>query len=393
MVLQRQLKAWWAPALALLFATAGTAWIGIRPGAGRDGMQTAMSALPRVEPRARRRPKVNQDHLPSAKTWRELRRDPRFDHSPGSAWRTHLLPDEDSQQPRRIQSNLVKSKSLHRILHILDAGDFDKWNAVNLATAWHRLAKFSRDSTREPEETELRVRDLQRRLTQAVLDLGPEEFDTRGISSLFYAWGIMRFKSKLIKPFCISARKRLWDFDPQSIANMIFGIGLLGLKGEDRILDAVGKHVPQRLQEFRPEEVTSMVYALGKLGFVPSGDMLESIGDFVIDRLDDFTPVQLTKIVEASCDLEFKKNRLMFVLWNDIARRIKLFSTHQILVLVRSAAKTNLKHAKFTKAATAEVMGRLKDLGRDVRLVQIMDNLKVLQKLTGKHAKASKSAD
>ncbi|CAE7698222.1 unnamed protein product [Symbiodinium sp. CCMP2592] len=102
------------------------------------------------------------------------------------------------------------------------------------------------------------VRELQRRLTQVILEVGPEAFDARGISSLFYAWGIMRFKSKLIKPFCINARKRLNEFDPQSIANMVFGIGLLGLKGEARILDAVGKNVPNRLDEFHPEEVTSM---------------------------------------------------------------------------------------------------------------------------------------
>eukprot|EP00439_Symbiodinium_sp_Y106_P063246 s2497_g9.t1 len=241
-----------------------------------------------------------------------------------------------------------------------DLSDSDGFNLDNDAGAADDDA--GDDAADDAQRSE--VRELQRRLTQVILDVGPEAFDARGISSLFYAWGIMRFKSKLIKPFCINARKRLNEFDPQSIANMVFGIGLLGLKGEARILDAVGKNVPSRLDEFHPEEVTSMVYSLGRLKYAPAGGLLEAIGDYVIDRLDEFNPVQLTKIAVAACELDFKKNRLMLVLWNDIARKIKLYSIHQILLLVRTAAQMRLKHVKFTKAATAEVMARLKDLGR-----------------------------
>eukprot|EP00913_Durusdinium_trenchii_P001358 g1255.t1 len=87
-------------------------------------------------------------------------------------------------------------------------------------------------------------------------------FDARGISTLIYAWGKMRYKSKLLMPFCIIWRKRLKDFDPQSIANMVFGIGILGLKFESRLLDAVGREVPSRLQEFRLEEVISIARTL-----------------------------------------------------------------------------------------------------------------------------------
>ncbi|CAE7480190.1 unnamed protein product, partial [Symbiodinium sp. CCMP2592] len=97
------------------------------------------------------------DQLPEAKTWRELRRDPRFDHSPGSKWRTQLLPQEESQDPKRIQISLVKSQSIQRLLYLLDAGDMERWTPVNLATAWHRLAKFSRNEARkeQPEEREM----------------------------------------------------------------------------------------------------------------------------------------------------------------------------------------------------------------------------------------------
>eukprot|EP00434_Breviolum_minutum_P021442 symbB.v1.2.018921.t1/scaffold1517.1/size114154/4 len=85
--------------------------------------------------------------LPTAKTWRELRRNRRFDHSPGNWWRTYLLPDQEAQNPKLIQSNLVRVRNLPRLLYILQ-GDLEKWNGVNLATAWHRLAKFSQASPR-----------------------------------------------------------------------------------------------------------------------------------------------------------------------------------------------------------------------------------------------------
>lgn len=42
--------------------------------------------------------------------------------------------------------------------------------------------------------------------------------------------------------------------------------------------------------------------------------------------------------------------RPMLVLWNHVAREIKSFSTHQLVVLVRTAAKRRVVHEKFTKA-------------------------------------------
>eukprot|EP00435_Cladocopium_sp_Y103_P048857 s2108_g14.t1 len=48
---------------------------------------------------------------------------------------------EKAQDPKLVQSNLVRARSLPRLLYLLQ-GDLEKWNGVNLATAWHRLAKF-----------------------------------------------------------------------------------------------------------------------------------------------------------------------------------------------------------------------------------------------------------
>lgn len=49
------------------------------------------------------------------------------------------------------------------MLYLLQ-GDFQQWNAVNLATAWHRLAKFLRERNAEKgrreqqDELDLQVR-------------------------------------------------------------------------------------------------------------------------------------------------------------------------------------------------------------------------------------------
>ncbi|CAJ1433107.1 unnamed protein product [Effrenium voratum] len=181
---------------------------------------------------------------------------------------------------------------------------------------------------------------------------------------------------------------RLKEFDPQSIANMVFGMGLLGLQYEDRLLEEVGKQVPQRLIEFQLEEVISMFYSLGKLRYSPAeGKLLAAMGDYVIDRIDTLGPTRLLKVVEAANQVDFPKSRLMNVLMNQIAREINGFTVHQIVVLVRSCAQAEVKHAKGTTAITEEVMSRLSELNTDARLSQIMDNLKIMQDLVRKKKK------
>lgn len=65
------------------------------------------------------------------------------------------------------------------MLYLLQ-GDFQQWNAVNLATAWHRLAKFLRERNAEKgrreqqDELDLQVRRPGVRCTffQAAQSLG-----------------------------------------------------------------------------------------------------------------------------------------------------------------------------------------------------------------------------
>eukprot|EP00435_Cladocopium_sp_Y103_P034669 s2108_g9.t1 len=187
---------------------------------------------------------------------------------------------------------------------------------------------------------------MQRRLARAVMALGPEAFDARGL-------GLDALQVKVAE--AILHQTRMKEFDNQSIANMVFGIGLLGLKGETRVLDEIGRHVPPRLNEFHIEAHREFF----------GGGLMEAIGDYVIERVEDFDPVQLTKLVVSVNELDFNKRRLMLVLWNHLAREIKSFSTHQLVVIVRTAAKRRVRHEKFAKAVSEEVLDRLSELNRD----------------------------
>eukprot|EP00913_Durusdinium_trenchii_P001359 g1256.t1 len=66
-------------------------------------------------------------------------------------------------------SNLLRARSLPRLMYLMQGDrDLKKWNAVNLATAWHRLAKFSQEGSRgsssgtsekEPDERDMQASD------------------------------------------------------------------------------------------------------------------------------------------------------------------------------------------------------------------------------------------
>eukprot|EP00913_Durusdinium_trenchii_P001356 g1253.t1 len=92
---------------------------------------------------------------------------------------------------------------------------------------------------------------------------------------------------------------------------------------------------------------------------------MEALGDYVVDRVEDFDATQITKIVVSMNELDFPKARLMNILWKQVARTIHNFSTHQIVVLVRSAARRRVRHEKFAKAISEEVLARLSELNRD----------------------------
>ncbi|CAE8645318.1 unnamed protein product, partial [Polarella glacialis] len=84
------------------------------------------------------------------RTWKEIRNQAGFKHA-DSKWQTFVPQARTVQAPRRVQGRLANSFTLDEILTEVLAPenpDLSGWPPINLATAWHRLAKYNRDAKR-----------------------------------------------------------------------------------------------------------------------------------------------------------------------------------------------------------------------------------------------------
>eukprot|EP00930_Biecheleria_cincta_P091639 TRINITY_DN81262_c0_g1_i1.p1 TRINITY_DN81262_c0_g1~~TRINITY_DN81262_c0_g1_i1.p1 ORF type:complete len:387 (-),score=49.20 TRINITY_DN81262_c0_g1_i1:290-1450(-) len=352
---------WWLIAVCLLACRSSQTWIfsSCFPSIHRD--LTACDATATDLP------------LPPPRTFKELRAE--NGNVRGGRWRT--FPKLKTNQ-KHLHYNLAGCKDVNSVLKLVEGGRVENWSAVNLVTAWHRLAKALRGLRSRTEMIRQRVAVAERRLEEAVDNMGPDAFGGRELGNLIYAWGISQSKTRLLKHFCRNAAFRLREMGPQGVANSIYALGLLGYQ-EELFLTEVGKALPGRVANFRPEEITQMVQGFGHLKFVPEGGLLEALCEHIESHLREFSATEQSCILFALARLNFKDERLLNALCGDLEKRIWTFDNRQVVRMLDSMAKLRIRHSGIVMAFSTLVAGRIPALNRERLLVRVTQDLQSLQ--------------
>lgn len=313
--------------------------------------------------------------LPPPRTYKELRE--LDDHRGATRWRTH--PKLKTNQ-KNLHYRLSGCQGLLSVLDVIEEGQVDNWDSLNLATAWHRLARAVRDNRDDAKTDALdqRVAIAQRRLDEAVELMGPDAFGGRELGNIIYAWGISGYKTRLLKRFCGSAAFRLREMGPQGVANSIYALGLQGYRDET-FLNEVGKTLPSRVADFKPQELSSMINAFGRLRLVPEGGLLEAICEHIERHLEEFKAQEISNMFLSLARLEFKDRKFLKSLCRHLKTRVSHLEPKHICNMLDSMVKLRIRHRGILMAFSELVANRIPELNRQKLLVRITRDLQTLQ--------------
>lgn len=180
---------------------------------------------------------------------------------------------------REINRRIVQASSLSRILEIIERSSQD-FNAVNISTAFHRLAKtwhewpdpacgggasFQQGSA--PTRMQSRLDSCLLILTDLALK-SVQEFQGQGLGIIIWAFAKIGYDSSKIRPlldgFAREAARRLngpvlakmepnLKLGAQSLSNLVYAYASLSHHPGSDLLSAIAKGVQWQLRDFSPQ--------------------------------------------------------------------------------------------------------------------------------------------
>lgn len=215
-------------------------------------------AGPRYYPRPRR--------SPSPRRARRVPPGPRPPPSPRGPNRP------ESSTERAIRWNKALSSPRATSESILDLADFAgaRLNAVNVATAIHRLGRLGK------RETDARLRRL---LALARERIGAETWEPRHLSNV--CWGLAKMgvdDAPLFGAVATAALAVLDDFNDQAASNTVWSFATAGEKAP-ALFDAVARWAAPRVATIREQALTNMLWAFAHAGAAASAPLFAAVAD------------------------------------------------------------------------------------------------------------------
>lgn len=323
--------------------------------------------------------------LPTPKTWAELRSQVGF--RGGQEWRTFPM-QAGAERPEKQWGLLARTKNLQEVLELLEdhsPEDLEFWTATNLATAWHRLAKYASKTPRRQiagaggvQMVEMRLRNTEEKLRSAVNLLGPDAFKEREISNLVYAWGVSHYnKPEMLKGFLKSATKRLADFGAKEIAGMAYGLAKLRCKHEG-IFAGLCKVVPDKLPEFGSQEIANLLWSMATVEY-SNPEFLEAVCDHASGRLSEFNAQEISNSVWALFRLEHRHRNFLLSACNQLSRRLQELNPQNLANTVYALSQLRFRHKAYIEAMCLHVPTRIKELHKAKEINNITKCLRSLQ--------------
>lgn len=326
--------------------------------------------------------KMGDEGLPPPRTWEELGHMHKTPSRPDAStrsqrrvreqWRTF---DEPKVKPGKLQRILAAIPSLEVLLDEME-GDMEQWAAINIATAWHRLAKFAQVELDGVPDA--RVKEGARRLAAELEKRDPAEFRPRELANLLYAWGLLRFqRASLLLSVCGHIERRLDEFEAPDISQVVHALGLLGFQ-HDGLLNAVSDKVPGRLRDFKSQELASTVYSMGRLGWKHE-DFLTAASIHMLRHFREFNAQEISNVLLAMSRLGFRDEEFLRQVCDQMKKRLREFNPQNLANTAFALKTLEYKHQDFIMALAEHIPKRLQELQR-ARVVQnIVTSLQYLQ--------------
>ncbi|CAK0887515.1 unnamed protein product [Prorocentrum cordatum] len=287
-------------------------------------------------------------------------------------WNPYAVGEVNAEPiPFKVQEDLVRARRLDDITRWALRSNMSYWGNSNIATCWHRLAKFA-------DGPSVEVNILLNRLHHELEKRGIDEFNPSEVASIFYAMGALKWKREaFISGILRRVGQRLEFFSALQIAMITYALCRLSFRHEP-FLKAVCEHVPTRLDEFDQMDISNLVCAMGRLKFSHRG-FFEPVSESLAGKLHEFRVHDITRIVYAMSRCDFKHKVFLKSVLNELRPRLTELDDVEIVNALEALATLRVKHHGFAVDASAEVATRVGKLSSE-QVERITNSLQVLQR-------------
>jgi len=202
-----------------------------------------------------------------------------------------------SERHRQLNQQLCKLEHAEEVLAMV--GEFGmQMNGVNLSTALHRVAKWSKKQRLDLAE----VRDTAQwkklvRLTHQKLG----ELTAQGVANTLWAVGTMQLpindEPKFIADVIAAAEEHVESFTPQALANSAWACATMGWQ-HTSLLGKVQRCCVSSFSSFNPQDLSNIAWAFGTLGFLTQ-PFLDGTAKVALPMVAACKPGEMANIVWA----------------------------------------------------------------------------------------------
>lgn len=264
---------------------------------------------------------------------------------------------------RETNRQLVEATRVERIVEIVErfAADF---NAVNVSTAFHRLAKLWNSPATGPADAyqSQRADHTIRQLGDLAL-LHLRCIQGQGLGIVVWSLAKINYDASrvrhLLQAFAQEAVHRLnsaahssdtsLKLGAQSLSNMLYAYALLNHHPGTQLLSAIAKGVQWQLRDFSPQGLSNTVWSLAKLGTELNQDiaqLLEAISGEAVSQLRDvrarakFIPQNLSNMLYGFAQLGVQPSPVLLeAVALEARRQILAFGPQELTNILWAMAK------------------------------------------------------
>ena len=199
-------------------------------------------------------------------------------------------------------SVFAANKKLVSFDSVYELSDFalqhiDGFNAVNVATAVHRLAKLGCSSFEICSDVCLRALSALKLKALRMMPL----FKPQEVANLMWALATLHAQpsSELVDAVSIQTLRTIESFRPQHVSNLIWALAKLKIKPCIDLYESLARRSIATSREFKPQEIANLFWSMATLGHDPGEMLVNAISTQVMLCVDRFKSQEVVNTLSA----------------------------------------------------------------------------------------------
>eukprot|EP00628_Pelagophyceae_sp_CCMP2097_P028393 CAMPEP_0184201590 /NCGR_PEP_ID=MMETSP0976-20121227/8116_1 /TAXON_ID=483370 /ORGANISM="non described non described, Strain CCMP2097" /LENGTH=733 /DNA_ID=CAMNT_0026506115 /DNA_START=65 /DNA_END=2263 /DNA_ORIENTATION=+ len=222
-----------------------------------------------------------------------------------------------------LNNDLVAAETAAEILTLVETQGA-AFNAVNYATALHRLGVLSRETASSPL-----LQKLSDGAAASVIK-EPSQWASRGLANA--CWGVAKIGTieapLLFDAVAAEASKKIGTFTSQNLANTAWAFATAGVEAP-ALFEAIAAEAPKKIMSFNSQALANTVWSYATAAVVAPA-LFEAIADEAPHKIATFNPQNLANTVWAYATAGFEATALFEAVAAEAPKKIATFKSQEL---------------------------------------------------------------